>query len=107
MVKSIFFTLSAIGSGSVKSLTADYNPQVPLICYRATIKVRDIGTNTYIGIGDYNGTPFRLTSAGDSKTYIAPVRNGSDIPFDLSGFRVLGDNAADDGVLEIDAVIEG
>lgn len=98
------FLLSSIGSGSIKSLTADYNPQVPLMVTRATIKVRSLGTNTYIAIGNYSdGQPFRLTGVGDSKTYQAPMKNGSEVPFDLTAFRATGDNAANDGVLEIDA----
>lgn len=99
----VFFTLSSIGSGSIKSLPADYNPQVPLMVTRATVKVRSLGTNTYIAIGDRHGQVFQLTSAGDSKTYPAQVKNGSEIPFDLLEYRVKGDNAANDGVLEIEA----
>lgn len=99
----VFFTLSSIGSGSIKSLPADYNPEVPLMVTRATIKVRDIGTNTYIAIGDRHGQVLRLTSTGDSKTYPAKIKNGSEVPFDLLEYRVTGDNAANDGILEIDA----
>ncbi len=99
----MFFTLSTIGSGAVKSLCADSNPEVSHMVTRATIKVRSLGTNTYIAIGDRHGQVFRLSSAGDSKTYQAQMKSGSEIPFDLLEFRVVGDNAANDGVLEIDA----
>lgn len=104
-MRPVFFTLSAIGSTAL-SLTKDYNPEVPLRVTRATVKVRSMGTNTYLAIGSYtDGQTFRLTSVGDSKTYPAAVKDGSEIPFDLTAMRVIGDQA--NGVLEIDATAEG
>jgi len=70
-----------------------------------TVKVRNMGSNTYISVGDVNSQDFRLTSANDSKTYIAPVKNGSDQPFLVNAIWVIGDNAANDGVLECEAMI--
>jgi hypothetical protein len=71
-----------------------------------TIKVRSLGTNTLIGIGDVNNQDFTLKSVGDSKTYIAPIIRGDTKPFELTDYWVLGNNGANDGVIEIDAIVD-
>ncbi len=65
-------------------------------CIRFTVKVRSLGTNTYLAIGDKSLREFRLTAVNDSFTFV-------DIPpggIDLNLLWVQGDNVANDGVLE-------
>jgi hypothetical protein len=63
---------------------------------RATIKVRSLGTNTVIDIGDFSAQEFRLTAVNDSFTIV-------DVPggFDLQSVWIGGDNAANDGIVEV------
>lgn len=105
-VRPLSFTLSSIGSTAL-NLMKDKNPGVPLKCYRMTVKVRTLGTNTQIGIGDVNGQSFNLIAAQDAMTHIAPIIKGDTVPFDLLDFWVVGDNPANDGVIEVNAIVEG
>jgi hypothetical protein len=63
---------------------------------RFTIKVRSMGSNTVIDLGDRNTQEFRLTAVGDSFTFV-------DIPggFDLQSLWIGGDNVANDGIVEV------
>ena len=69
---------------------------------RYTVKVRSLGTNTYIGIGAVSQN-YRFTAAGQSHTWIAPTLNGSVIPLSIHGMNVIGDGAT--GVLEIKGIM--
>lgn len=105
MVRPLSFTLSSIGNTRL-NLMKDKNPGVPMKCYRMTLKVRTLGTNTYIGVGDKDAEEFRFVAINDSKTYIAPIIKGTAVPFDLLDFFLKGDNPANDGVIECDALVE-
>lgn len=87
------FSFAVTGIGDVKKRIAD--PDF-LDVLRFTAKVRTLGTNSFIALGDVNNQEFRMNFAGDAFTY-------ADLPlnFSLKEIWVIGDNAADDGVLEI------
>lgn len=63
---------------------------------RFTVKLRTLGTNTYVALGDINNQEFRLVNSGDSFTF-------GDLPqdFNLHDVYVIGDNVANDGEIEV------
>ena len=70
---------------------------------RFTIKVRSMGTNTYIAVGTLNPGAYRFTAAGQSHTFIAPIINGSVVPLSIHNLNVVGDGAT--GVLECTVIM--
>lgn len=90
-MKTFSFALIGIGSTPIRLATPDF-----LDVVRFTAKVRTLGTNGYIALGDVNNQEFRMNFAGDAFTY-------ADLPpnFSLKEIWVTGDNAAADGVLEV------
>lgn len=87
------FSLVVTGVGATEKPIV--NIPFPLVS-RVTVKVRSLGTNTVIDLGDFSTQEFRLTSVGDSFTIV-------DVPggFDLQKLWIGGDNAANDGVVEV------
>lgn len=87
------FSFAVTGIGSTKQRIAD--PDF-LDVLRFTAKVRTLGTNTYIALGDVNNQEFRMNFDGDAFTY-------ADLPlsFSLKEIWVIGNNVAADGVLEV------
>lgn len=85
--------MAVTGIGSTKKRLAE--PEF-LDVVRFTAKVRTLGSNTYIALGDTNNQEFRMNFDGDAFTY-------ADLPpsFSLKEIWIVGDNAAADGVLEV------
>jgi hypothetical protein len=69
---------------------------------RLTLKVRSMGTNTYIAFGTSAVPAFRFTGASQSHTFIAPTIKGSVIPFIAGDIGLIGDGAT--GVVEVTGV---
>jgi hypothetical protein len=69
---------------------------------RVTVKVRSMGTNSYIRLGTAATPGMRLTAVSQAYTFIAPDINGNTAPLILEGLIVLGDGA--NGVLEISGI---
>jgi len=90
-MKTFSFAVTGIGSVKQRIVSPEF-----LDVVRFTAKVRTLGTNTYIALGDVNNQEFRMNFAGDAFTY-------ADLPvnFSLKEIWVIGDNVANDGVLEI------
>lgn len=89
-MKPFSFAVTGIGTTAQPIKSPEF-----LDVVRFTLKVRTLGTNGYIAIGDVNNQEFRFTNIGDSFTY-------QDLPpdFSLKSIWVIGDNAANDGILE-------
>ncbi len=91
---------SSVGT-TPKLLLADDTKLPPDSLFsRLTVKVRDLGTNTYIGIG-VTSQNFRLTGINQALTLEAPVINGTVVPL-LIKTTVLGNGSS--GVLEITGI---
>ncbi|MDD3461915.1 MAG: hypothetical protein PHW28_11515, partial [Mesotoga sp.] len=90
--------------GTVRKLLVADDTTLPpdTLFTRLTVKVRSLGTNTYIAFGAAATPAFRFTGVGQSHTFIAPIMNGNTIPFKVNDIIVLGDGAT--GVLEISGV---
>jgi len=99
------FLCSSLGTASPKKFIADDAPNMIAFVSRITVICQSLGTNTYIALGTRERRRIRLTSLRDSYTYIAPIVNGTVLPFRLEDFYAQGDNAANDGVIEIQADI--
>lgn len=67
-----------------------------------TLKVRSMGTNTYIGFGAAATPAFRFTGVSQSYTFIAPMMFGSVLPISAKSIVVLGDGAT--GVIEVTGI---
>lgn len=67
-----------------------------------TVRVRTLGTNSYIAVGTTNRS-VRLVK-GEFELYTAPVINGSTVPLMLDNLSVIGDVAGGGGVVEIHGI---
>lgn len=87
------FSIVVTGVGNTEKPIV--NVPFPMVS-RCTIKVRSMGSNSVIDMGDFSSQEFRLTAVGDAFTIV-------DVPggFNLQSVWVGGDNAANDGVLEV------
>ncbi len=99
-MKPFSTSLSNVGS-TAQPITNVSSPRV----IRFTVKCRSLGSNTYIGLGDFSTRSFRLTAVGDSLTFVTSdiVKDEPAGPegIDLHDVWCDGDNGANDGVIEI------
>ncbi len=92
---------SSVGTTPKKLLADDTTLPSGSVFSELTVKVRSMGTNTYIGIGSTSQS-FRLTGASQSYTFTAPIINRSVVPLLMDTVNVVGDGAT--GVLEISGI---
>lgn len=102
-ITSVYDALcSTIGTVPKGVLDGDTLVQSDVAFSRLTLKVRSMGTNTYIAFGTSATPNFRFSGVGESHTFVAPTVNGTVIPFLGSKIRVLGDGAT--GVVEVTGI---
>jgi hypothetical protein len=102
-VSELYDTLCSL-VGTIRKTIVDDDLTLPEqeVFSEITVKVRSLGTNTYIAIGAAATPAFRFTGASQSHTFVAPVMYGNVIPFAAKNIVVVGDGAT--GVLEITGI---
>ena len=99
----IYDTLCSTIGTARKSIMADDTGYAQGELYsEVTLKVRSMGTNTYIAFGTSAIPAFRFTAINQTYTYVAPMITGSVIPFNPWLIACVGDGAT--GVMEITGI---
>jgi hypothetical protein len=97
-------TLSNIGI-EIKQLSADDSgTPIDTAFSEITVKVRTLGINNYIAVGNPRNVNLRLTAAHQAYSWIAPNINGVFVPLYLKDLAVQGSIANGAGILEIAGV---